>query len=487
LSVFRQIENSSDRRFYTRDRRSPIAAPSPLRRACSPHTRAPCAVRRSRAIARSATQCWVFPVQETETSIKEREIQSKNRARLPQRTTLTHFTALLLPLLLQQLLLVRCAAPPCASAFVPANGVCVEDRACAAQYLVRDVSGSRTEAAVSLAPELLLRDDGSVQFVVQHAAVLGRVVTGISVDSSNAAACNYPQSANWLKAVQSDWTTLASGRAICRDTYTARLPWPACRLLRADNASHVVFSGTATVAFTEPLGSLDGFDLGLRELSSVVRFSVVAPKIVTLTQTLDATSLLRPLPTTGAPAKTSLSQPSSSAAPATARPERTNAQGGNVDPSVIVPAVLVPTGVLCCACCLLLCLLIRRRKQQRDVVERNPLFQLPADAIAEAAASLSLAPAKRARRPTEKRRSIERAKRADGLPAKPRARSHTIGHGRRPRTLTDDDPEAVVDAVIGAATRQRSHSVGRRHRRSTRTPAQAQAQAAQGRRRSLTL
>jgi hypothetical protein len=457
--------------------------------------------------------------------------QSKNCARSPQRTTLTHFY-IYIAVALALLQLVRCTAPPCASAFVLLNGVCVEDRACAAQYLVSSVSGSRTEAAVSLAPELLLRGDGSVQIVVQHAAVLGRVVTGISVDSSNAGACNYPQSPNWLKAVQSDWTTLPSGRAVCRDTYTARLPWPACRMLRADNASHVVFSGTATVAYTEPLGNLDGFDLGLREVSSVVRFSVVAPKTLTLTQTLEATSQLRPLSTTSAPAKTSLSQPSS-VATATANRERPNDEGGNVDPSVIVPAVLVPTGVLCCACCLLLCLLIRRRKQQRDVIERNPLFQLPADAIAEAAASLSLAPTKRSRRPTEKRRSIERARRADGLPAKPRARSHTIGHGRRPRAFTDDDPEAVVDAVIAGTTRhadglpakprarshtighgrrpraftdddpeavvdaviagttrQRSHSSGRRHRRSTRTHSHSQAPVeagVRGRRRSITM
>ena len=73
-------------------------------------------------------------------------------------------------------------------------------------------------------------------------------------------------------------------------------------MLRADNASHFFFFSGTAVAFTEPLGNLDGFDLGLREVSSVVRFSVVAPKTLTLTQTLEATSQLRPLSTTSAPA-----------------------------------------------------------------------------------------------------------------------------------------------------------------------------------------
>lgn len=174
----------------------------------------------------------------------------------------------------------------CKSAFIGRVGAdptadhatrCREINACSSQYYLTSVADTKTEAPISLEPGRVVGTN-SIQIVVQHAAVLERMVTKITLNPANAA-CNYP-GANWKKGVHSNWAT-DNGRPVCRDTYISNIPWTTdCGMTRSENATHVTFLGKGTVDYQDVLGSLDGVALGARNVSSVIQFSIAQPKVI---------------------------------------------------------------------------------------------------------------------------------------------------------------------------------------------------------------
>jgi hypothetical protein len=136
---------------------------------------------------------------------------------------------------------------------------------------------SRRQAPISLEPGRVVGTN-SLEIIVQHAAVLDRIVTRIVLNESNAA-CNYP-GANWRKGVQTNWA-LDNNRAVCRDTYVSNIPWSEeCALARNENATHVWFEGAGTVEYSDALGSLDGVALGTRHVASVIKIALYQPKML---------------------------------------------------------------------------------------------------------------------------------------------------------------------------------------------------------------
>ena len=165
----------------------------------------------------------------------------------------------------------------CKSAHLFDGTACNADTTCAAQYYLNVVDQTKTEAPISLEPGRVIGTN-SIEIVVQHAAVLDRMVTKIELNPANAA-CNYP-GANWKKGVQSGWAS-DNGRAICRDTYVSSIPWATdCNMARNENATHVWFLGKGTVFYDDSLGQLDGMSLGARKVSSVVQFAIYQPKVI---------------------------------------------------------------------------------------------------------------------------------------------------------------------------------------------------------------
>lgn len=189
----------------------------------------------------------------------------------------------------------------CRSAHVFNGSECVADGACERAYFGggMPVSLSQTEAPVSAVPGRVLGAN-SIELVVRHPAVVDRVMTSIVLDASRPA-CNYP-GVNWRKGVMLADVPPASradGQAatVCHDVYISSIPWSEeCGLQRGENATYVVFSGNATAAYDDALGSLDGVPLGVRKVSSVIRFAIAQPKVVrdisTQVQVLDEPRLL---------------------------------------------------------------------------------------------------------------------------------------------------------------------------------------------------
>lgn len=188
----------------------------------------------------------------------------------------------------------------CRSAHVFNGSACRAESECERAYFGggAHVSVSQTEAPVSAVPGRVLGSN-SIELVVRHPAVLDRVMTGI-VLHVNRSACNYP-GVNWRKGVvlvaPASSQAMAATPTVCHDVYISSIPWTEdCGLQREENATHVVFSGNATAAYDDALGSLDGVPLGLRKVSSVIRFVIVQPKVVrdisTHVQVLDEPRLL---------------------------------------------------------------------------------------------------------------------------------------------------------------------------------------------------
>jgi hypothetical protein len=170
----------------------------------------------------------------------------------------------------------------CASAFVGdgSGSNCVEVPTCAAQYYLRDVQNSETEAPISLEPGRVVGTN-TLQIVVQHAAVLGRTITKVTLAANNSD-CNYP-GPYWSKGTQTNWAVSdkQTGAPVCRDTYISNVPWSInCGMTRNENETHVSFNGQGLVEFEEPLGSLDGMPLAPRLVASGVKFALVQPKVV---------------------------------------------------------------------------------------------------------------------------------------------------------------------------------------------------------------
>ena len=171
----------------------------------------------------------------------------------------------------------------CASAFIgDASGAkCIEVPQCSSQYYMRTVGNTETEAPVSLEPGRVVGTN-SLQIVVQHAAVLDRVVKKITLSDKNAD-CNYPGK-YWKKGTHANWAVTdnaADGSKVCRDTYISDIPWAQdCGMMRSENATHVTFLGKGLVTYEDPLGELDGIKLAPRVVSSVVQFSLSQPKVV---------------------------------------------------------------------------------------------------------------------------------------------------------------------------------------------------------------
>lgn len=132
----------------------------------------------------------------------------------------------------------------------------------------------------------------SLEIVVQHPAVKGRVVKSIVLNATNAD-CNYP-GANWFHGLD------PTSQAKCRDVYTSSIPWPIaasqCGMTRSENATHVTFGGIGVVNYEDVLPELDGQQLAPRQVRSIVQFSLVQPKIIsditTTVTTLDEPRLL---------------------------------------------------------------------------------------------------------------------------------------------------------------------------------------------------
>jgi hypothetical protein len=134
-----------------------------------------------------------------------------------------------------------------------------------------------TEAPVSLDSDRQVGTN-AIEIMVQHPAVLGRLVSSIVLNGSNPA-CNFP-GANWRKGVQPDWATDGANQ-VCRDTYLSAVPWTElCGLVRGENSTHVWFGGNATISYSDSLGSLDGIPLGSRQLSSTQQFTILQPKMI---------------------------------------------------------------------------------------------------------------------------------------------------------------------------------------------------------------
>jgi hypothetical protein len=168
----------------------------------------------------------------------------------------------------------------CRSAHLQSDAdACAPIATCAAQYLISTIDDSKTEAPISLEPGRVVGTN-SIEIVVQHAAVRDRIVNRIVLNENNAA-CNYP-GANWRKGVQSSWAIDSANNApVCRDTYVSGIPWTTdCGLVRGENATHVWFRGAGTVFYQDSLGTLDGVALGQRDVSSVVRFEIVQPRVI---------------------------------------------------------------------------------------------------------------------------------------------------------------------------------------------------------------
>ena len=168
---------------------------------------------------------------------------------------------------------------------------CIEVTQCTANYALETIDPLKTEFPTSLVPGRVAGTN-SLEIVVQHPAVKGRVVRTIVLNATNAA-CNYPGD-NWWHGVD------ATSQADCRDVYTSSIPWPVaasqCGMTRSENATHVTFNGVGVVNYEDLLPALDGVQLDPRQVRSIVQFSLVQPKIIsditTTVTTLDEPRLL---------------------------------------------------------------------------------------------------------------------------------------------------------------------------------------------------
>ena len=156
-----------------------------------------------------------------------------------------------------------------------ANGTCLPMAQCTSKYALETVDPNKTEFPTSLVPGRVAGTN-SLEIVVQHPAVKGRVVQSIVLNASNAD-CNYP-GRYWFKGI--DATTLAT----CRDVYTSAVPWPlaatACGMTRSENTTHVTFRGKGTVNYEDELPALDGVAVPPRQVASVVQFELLQPKTI---------------------------------------------------------------------------------------------------------------------------------------------------------------------------------------------------------------
>lgn len=165
----------------------------------------------------------------------------------------------------------------CNSASIYDGSSCNSISSCSSQYWLTAIDPTMTEAPVSLDADHQVGTN-AIAIMVQHPAVLGRLVSSIVLNGSNPA-CNFP-GAHWRKGVQSDWATDGANQ-VCRDTYLSAVPWTElCGLVRGENSTHVWFGGNATVSYSDSLGSLDGIPLGSRQLSSTQQFTILQPKMI---------------------------------------------------------------------------------------------------------------------------------------------------------------------------------------------------------------
>ncbi len=183
---------------------------------------------------------------------------------------------------------------PCQSATMFDGRTCAFNDVCAAQYQLTSIDLLKTEAPISLEPGRVVGTN-ALELVVQHPAVADRVVESIVLLDANPA-CNYP-GPNWCKGLQTSWATLPSGARVCRDIYVSNIPWSVdCGLKREENATHVCFGGAGLVNYNDSLGALDSIELGARKVSSVIRFALCQPKVIsdisTVVRILDEPRLL---------------------------------------------------------------------------------------------------------------------------------------------------------------------------------------------------
>jgi hypothetical protein len=160
------------------------------------------------------------------------------------------------------------------------QSACIEMSACTAKYALETIDPLKTEFPTSLVPGRVAGTN-SLEIVVQHPAVKGRVVKSIVLNATNAA-CNYPGE-NWYHGVDAP-TAMSAATATCRDVYTSSIPWPIaasqCGMARNENATHVWFDGVGVVNYDDLLPALDGVQLEPRQVRSIVQFRLVQPKVI---------------------------------------------------------------------------------------------------------------------------------------------------------------------------------------------------------------